>query len=178
MNTSGPNRLNFSSPTVSPQLQNPKAKSPNRNARRHGNILQLMTCAGVLVVLPVSGRAQGFDVSWFKIAGGGGLCTNGQYTLNGTVGQHDASVPMTNGLYSIAGGFWVALQTPGAPTLKIVPAAPGQATISWSPGSPGWRLQESFALTPAVWIDSPSGTNNPVTLPTTFPRKYYRLTKP
>ena len=39
---------------------------------------------------------------------------------------------MTNGQYSVTGGFWVlpvAVQSVGAPLLTIVPAAPGQAAI-------------------------------------------------
>ena len=40
---------------------------------------------------------------------------------------------MTNGQYSITGGFWalpVAVQVTSAPQLPIVPATPGNATIS------------------------------------------------
>ena len=51
--------------------------------------------------------------------------------MSGTIGQPDAGGPMTNGQYSITGGFWVlpvAVQVTGAPTLTIVPAAAGQAT--------------------------------------------------
>src|SRR6266481_8271469 len=56
--------------------------------------------------------------------------------LSGTIGQPDASGPLTNGQYSVRGGFWtlpVAVQVIGSPTLTIAPAGPGQATLSWSP---------------------------------------------
>ena len=38
-----------------------------------------------------------------------------------TIGQHGAGGPMTGGNYSLTGGFWAlyAVQTPGAPLLKI-----------------------------------------------------------
>ena len=87
-----------------------------------------------------------YSIDWHKIAGGGSTSTstNSQYSLSGTIGQHDAGSPMTGGTYSLTGGFWAlyAVQTPGAPTLAIAPAAPGQATISWTPNTPGFVLQE------------------------------------
>jgi hypothetical protein len=125
--------------------------------------------------------AQSYSISWFKIGGGGGTSTNGQYAVSGTIGQHDAGGPMINGPYSLTGGFWSFLsvvQTPGAPILKVVSAGPGQVTISWSPDTPGYRLQETLVASPASWINSPSGSANPVTVPIAPPAKYYRLIKP
>ena len=58
------------------------------------------------------------------------------------------------------------------------PAAPDFATISWTPNTPGFVLQETASLAPAVWTNSPSGATNPVTVPATLPAKFYRLTKP
>ena len=127
------------------------------------------------------GAATGFaqySIDWSKIAGGGGTSTNGPYSLSGTTGQHDAGGPMTGGPFSLTGGFWVlpvAVQTPGAPTLKITPAAPGFATISWTPNTPGFRLQQSDSLTPPAWTNAPSGATNPVTVPATLPARFYRL---
>jgi len=89
---------------------------------------------------------------------------------------------MTNGQYSVTGGFWVlptAIQTPGAPTLTIAPATPGNATISWTPDTgTNWVLQQTAALSPANWTNSPSAHTNPVVVPTTMPPKFYRLFKP
>jgi len=67
-------------------------------------------------VLPAAAQ---YSIDWFKVAGGGGTSTNTQFTLNGTIGQHDAGTPITNGQFSVTGGFWVlptAVQTVGAPT--------------------------------------------------------------
>lgn len=61
------------------------------------------------------------------------------------------------------------------PTLRLTTESPGQVTISWSPGEIGFALQETAALTPAQWTNSPSGTNNPVTLPAASPLRFYRL---
>jgi hypothetical protein len=88
---------------------------------------------------------------------------------------------MTGGNYSLTGGFWAlptAVQTPGAPTLRIVRGASGFATISWDPATPGFVLQLSDGLTTPNWSDAPSGAANPVTVPATLPTKFYRLRKP
>jgi len=65
-----------------------------------------------------------------------------------------------------------------APALFIGPAAPGFATVSWTPATPGFVLQVTPTLTPPAWTDVPSGTNNPATVPATLPARCYRLTKP
>ncbi len=125
--------------------------------------------------------AQTFSIDWFKIAGGGGTSTNGQYSLSGTIGQHDAGGPMTGGLYSLVGGFWAVptlVQTPGAPTLHITNSSPGFAAIWWTPATPGFTLQSTDSLSPTNWVNAPSGTNNPATVPATLPVRFYRLFKP
>jgi hypothetical protein len=122
-----------------------------------------------------------YSIDWFTIDGGGGTSTGGVYAVSGTIGQADASGPMSNGQYSVTGGFWAlptAVQTPGAPTLMIVRAAPGQATVSWTPNTPGFVLQETWVLTPANWTNSPSGATNPIVVPAILPTKFYRLFKP
>ncbi len=125
--------------------------------------------------------AQNYAIDWHKIAGGGGTSTGGVYSVSGTIGQPDAGGPMTNGQYSITGGFWVlptVIQTGGAPTLTIVPATPGNATLSWTPNTPGWILQETWVLSPANWTNSPSGATNPIVVSATGPARFYRLFKP
>jgi len=74
------------------------------------------------MLLPMLGMAQSYSINWYKVAGGGGTSTGGQYSLSGTIGQPDASGAMTGGSYSLTGGFWAlfgVVQTPGAPTLYI-----------------------------------------------------------
>jgi hypothetical protein len=135
-----------------------------------------------LIILTLSGTAFAqHRIDWHTIDGGGGTSTGGVYSVSGTIGQPDAGGPLTNGQYSVTGGFWAlptAVQVTGAPTLTIVPAAPGQATISWTPNTPGFVLQESLSLSPANWTNAPSGATNPVTVPAGLPVKFYRLSKP
>jgi hypothetical protein len=57
-------------------------------------------------------------------------------------------------------------------------SAPQQVTISWTPATPGFVLQERTNLTLGPWTNSPSGATNPVTVPATLPAKFYRLFKP
>jgi hypothetical protein len=124
--------------------------------------------------------AQSYAIDWHTIDGGGGTSTNGPYSLTGAIGQGDASGSMTNAQYSLTGGIWVLpvmVQEPSVPVLTVVPAAPGFALISWTPDTPGFVLQESLALTPPAWTNSPSGAVNPVTVPATLPAKFYRLQK-
>jgi hypothetical protein len=135
----------------------------------------------VSLLVPFISPAQSYAIDWHKVAAGGGTSTNGQYSLSGTIGQADAGGPMTNSQYSVTGGFWVlpqAVQTVGAPTLQIVAGAPGFATVSWAPATPGFHLQVSDAVALPAWTDVPGGTNSPVIVPATLPAKFYRLTKP
>jgi hypothetical protein len=125
--------------------------------------------------------AQTYAINWSTIDGGGGTSTGGVYSVSGTIGQPDAGGPMTNGVYAVTGGFWVlptAVQVPGAPTLTIAAGLPGQATISWSPATPGFTLQETWSLAPANWTNSSSGAANPIAVPAAAPAKFYRLVKP
>jgi hypothetical protein len=130
-----------------------------------------MICGGV--------SAQ-FAIDWFCIGGGGGTSAGGMYSVSGTVAQPDAATPMTNGRYLVIGGFWapIPVQTLGMPTLKIEPSVPGQATLSWTPNTPGVVLQETLSLSPANWTNSPTGATNPIIVPAMITRKFYRLFKP
>ena len=125
--------------------------------------------------------AQPYSIDWSTIDGGGGTSTGGVYSVSGTVGQPDANAtPMTGGQYSVTGGFWAihAIQTPGAPLLSIGDAGPGQALVSWNPDTPGFVLQETSSLSPTNWMNSASGSTNPIVVPATGGTKFYRLLKP
>ncbi len=125
--------------------------------------------------------AQNYSIDWHTIDGGGGTSAGGVYSVSGTIGQHDAGGLLTNGFYSLTGGFWVLptlVQTPDAPTLHLTNTAPGFATIWWTPPTPGFALQSTDSLSPTNWVSAPSGTNNPATVPATLPARFYRLSKP
>jgi hypothetical protein len=110
--------------------------------------------------------AQQYSIDWYKIAGGGGTSTNGQYSVSGTIGQPDASGAMSGGNYSVTGGFWALIsvvQMLGAPTLYI--SRSGNAvTVYWQNVS-GWSLQQNANLALANdWgasggVTTSSGTN-------------------
>ncbi len=143
-------------------------------------IIQLALLA-MLLGFSTSGLAQTYALNWATIDGGGGTSTGGVYSVSGTIGQPDASGPMTNGVYSVTGGFWplpTVIQTVGAPLLSIAATGPGQATISWTPNTAGFVLQETWSLAPANWTNSVSGAANPVVVPAVVPAKFYRLFKP
>jgi hypothetical protein len=132
------------------------------------------------LAVPALVFAQSYQIDWYKISGGGGTSTAGVYAVIGTIGQHDAGGAMTGGQYSVTGGFWalpIAVQMPGAPTLHITNAAPGFATVWWTPPTPGSTLQSTDVLVPANWGTAASGTNNPATVPATVPARFYRLLK-
>jgi hypothetical protein len=65
-----------------------------------------------------------------------------------------------------------------APTLTITNSAPGEVTLSWSPDTPGFVLQDNPDLVPENWMDSPSGSQNPVTLTTEGAKYFFRLIQP
>jgi hypothetical protein len=107
-----------------------------------------------------SASAQSYSINWYKVAGGGGTSTGGNYSVSGTIGQSDASGVMTGGNYSLTGGFWAlisAVQTPGAPTLYISFSG-HTATIYWQ-NVTGWSLQQNTSLPAASgWTGSSSPT--------------------
>lgn len=53
----------------------------------------------------------GFSVKWSRWSGGGGVATGGDYSLHGTIGQHEARPePATSGSnFALRGGFWMLL---------------------------------------------------------------------
>src|SRR4249920_2035156 len=110
------------------------------------NSKTIFTALALSLLSGVAG-AQTYSINWFSIDGGGGASAGGVYSIRGTIGQPDAGGPMTNGQYSVTGGFWAlpqAVPVVGALTLTILPATPGHATISWTPNTPGFVLQESL----------------------------------
>ena len=105
--------------------------------------------------------AQPYSVNWYKISGGGGISTNGQYSVSGTIGQPDAGGAMSGGNFSVTGGFWSfisVVQTPGAPMLYISYGG-NTVTVYWQNVS-GWNLYQSGKLTTPIasWPASSSPT--------------------
>jgi len=83
---------------------------------------------------------------------------------------------LANGVIVDPGGIAVPLAV--VPSLSIVPVGPGSARIAWEPPLSGYVLQETPGLGPAAWVNSVSGTDNPVVIPTTGATKFYRVAQP
>ena len=110
------------------------------------------------LVLPASVFAQSYTIDWYKVAGGGGTSTGGTYTVNGTIGQPDASGAMSGGNYSVTGGFWSLInvvQMPGVPNVIIVPNGPNSVKLLWpDPATNTYTLQQNGNLTTTSWVPS------------------------
>ncbi|MBI5863043.1 MAG: hypothetical protein HZB38_00750 [Planctomycetes bacterium] len=74
-----------------------------------------IVCGVCAILLTTSTAvAQGYDLSWYTIDGGGETYSlGGGYELGGTIGQPDAGAAMTGGGYELSGGFWPGVS--GAP---------------------------------------------------------------
>ena len=142
----------------------------------------LMVCTALL--LPLGATAQQYSNNWYKVSGGGGTSTNGQYAIRGTIGQHDAGGPLTGGLYSVTGGFWsiYALQTLGLPNLIITVTGPNSVKVSW-PNTGSYTLQTNSNLGTLGWlgyggtISNANGTNS-VTFTPPKGNLFFRLSNP
>ncbi len=147
-------------------------------------IILSLICLSWAIFRPTQITAQSYSIDWHKISGGGRTSTGGVYSVSGTTGQHDAGGPMTGGNYSLTGGFWAlyAVQTPGAPLLKIFLTTTNTAVVFWPYPSTGWSLQQNGDLSSPGWV-TPSetvnndGTNNFIIVTPASGNRYYRLFK-
>ena len=138
-----------------------------------------------VLLLALTGHAQNYTIDWHKIAGGGGTSTNSQYSLSGTIGQHDASSAMAGGNFSLTGGFWsiiAVVPANGVPNLVIQPVGPNSVKVSW-PNTGTYTLQQNGDLTTGSWatsgysISTTNGTNS-ITITPPVGNLFFRLTSP
>jgi hypothetical protein len=129
--------------------------------------------------------AQSYSIDWYKISGGGGTSSNGQFSVSGTIGQHDAGGPMTGGNYSLMGGFWSLLsvvQTVGSPTLRIFLTTSNTAVVAWPAPSTGFNLQKNTDLNTTNWVAAGApavvGSENQVVVTPPTGRQFFRLKTP
>ena len=151
---------------------------------RHGEGKPLVLCYLVLA-LGFAATAQDYSINWHSIDGGGGTSTGQVHTVSGTIGQPDA-VTMNSGDYTLSGGFWgvvAAVQTPGAPLLRVTYTTTNTIVVAWPNPSTGFTLQQKSNLSPGAWI---STTNSPVivgrekqvVVAPPVGNRFYRLSKP
>ena len=132
-----------------------------------------------------SASAQSYSVDWYKVSGGGGTSTGGVYSVNGTIGQHDAGGPMTGGNYYLTGGFWslYAVQTSGAPALTIKLTTTNTAMVFWPSTSTGFNLQVNTNLVTTNWVTpaesiADNGTIKYIIVNPPTGNRFYRLKNP
>ncbi len=138
--------------------------------------------AWVLVALALPLHAQSYDVNWHVISGSGGTSTGGVFTISGTIGQPAAGGPMVGGQYSLTGGFWAlyAVQSPGAPQLRIFLTRTNTAVVAWPAPSTGFLLQQSATMATGSWATNSTipivvnGENQVIVSPPVG-RLFYRL---
>jgi hypothetical protein len=135
-------------------------------------------------VQPFSSRGQSYAIDWFTVDGGGGTSTGGVYSVSGTIGQHDASGPVSGGNYSLTGGFWslFAVPTPGGPLLSIRLTTPDTVAVFWPSPAPGWNLQQNTNVNTTNWTTITTqplddGTNKTYIVNPPIGTRFYRLFK-
>ena len=134
------------------------------------------------LLIPALGFAQQYSIDWYKIAGGGGTSSGGQYSVSGTIGQPDAGTAMSGGNYSLTGGFWSLISVVG-PFLTISHVG-NSVIVSW-PNMTGYTLQQNNNLAvSADWAASgyaittnANGTNS-ITITPPAGHLFFRLANP
>ena len=146
-------------------------------------VLPFVLSALSLVAAVGDASAQSFSIDSFTTAGGGGTSTGGVFAVSGTLGQPDAnSQPLTNGNFSLTGGFWsiFAVQTPGGPLLSVERQGPA-VRVFWPLPATGFVLDQSLTVTGA-WsqVSFPYATNATdisISVPAPSGNQFYRLRK-
>lgn len=147
-----------------------KIKITKRFAQPVGRCLLLFSSA-------VSALSQAFELVAPRVtvthqSSGGG------YELTSSITP--ASGATSSAAYTLLAGFRNdAGEAVPIPTLSVsINAASRRISISWTPDTSGFVLQESLDLTAAQWVNSPIFSSNPVSLPIADTRKFFRLVKP
>jgi len=137
------------------------------------SFLSVVLGVGFAMLLAHGASAQNYSIDWYKIAGGGGTSSGGNYQLSGTIGQADASSTMSGGPYSLTGGFWsliAVISTPGLPNLVITWVSPNSVKVSWA-ATGAYTLQSNNNLVGAAWsafsgsVTTANGTNSVTVTP-------------
>ena len=147
----------------------------------------LIVSSSLLLLLFVNlASAQSVAIDWWKIAGGGGTSSNGSLSVSGTLGQHEAGGPLSDGHVSVSGGFWslYAVQVPGAPVLSTARTTTNTVAVFWPSSSTGWLLQQNtnsvsslnWSNVTATILDD--GTTKTLIVNPPTGKRFFRLCKP
>ena len=135
----------------------------------------------VLALIGGTAGAQTLSIDWYRLPGGGGTSTGGNFSISGAIGQADACTTLSGGNFSLTGGYWsiiAALQTAGAPNLLIYHSG-RNVVLAW-PDAGSFFLQQNNNPSSTGWT-SPGytatladGTNTVVYTPSPG-TVYFRL---
>jgi hypothetical protein len=139
----------------------------------------------LLILAATSALAQSYSIDWYTIDGGGGTSTGGVYSVSGTIGQPDAG-HMSGGNYTLDGGFWgivAAIQSPGAPLLRVLLTSTNTVVVAWPAPSTGFSLQQNTDLKTTVWTGITNtvnvvGSENQIIVAPPVGNRFYRLKNP
>ena len=109
----------------------------------------LDTLALLLATFACAVQAQNYSIGWYKVSGGGGASSGGQFSVTGTIGQADSTAAMTGGSFSLAGGFWSFLSLPPAsgPSAPVITSIPSGGTVGEEIVITGENLAGATAVT-------------------------------
>jgi len=93
---------------------------------------------------------------------------------------------MSGGNFSLEGGFWsiiAAVQTPGAPLLRVVLTSTNTVIVAWPAPSTGFSLQQNAALGSTNWLGVTNsqalvGSETQVLISMPAGNRFYRLKSP
>lgn len=162
-----------------------KTKNVQQNPKCNicGVVLVLVAALSAFAVSRAS--AQNYSIDWFTIDGGGGTSTGGVYSVSGTIGQPDAG-HMSGGNFTIDGGFWgiiAAVQSPGAPLLRVVLSSTNTVVVAWPAPSTGFSLQQNSDLNTTAWGSITNtvnvvGSENQIIVAPPVGNRFFRLKNP
>ncbi len=93
-----------------------------------------------------------FDLPWFSVDGGGGTSSGGDFTLDATIGQPDASNALKGGDFALRGGFQAG----------VVDGVPPNILCVYDTIEPFGSIQRPEAINAVA--DFLLGRNNPILL--------------
>lgn len=150
------------------------------------HLLGLMLLGAACGVGQASAQTGRFSIQGGTVTSGGQTSTNATYRLEGTPGQ-PLVAKSAAGRFEVEVGFWalvVALQTPGAPELRVVREA-GIYKLRWARSAvPDWILEASPRIGPtAVWTPTTdpiteAGADREAIIGTVPGHRFFRLRRP
>jgi len=76
---------------------------------RHCVIHAAVLFIGLAIATVPAMAGGGFDLSWHRISGGGGMSAGGGFSVAGTIGQAEAGAAHEGGGFTLSGGFWAGV---------------------------------------------------------------------